>query len=125
MPHKGARKFVHPIPADWLPHDGKTLPVAAYSHPGVAMRDGSQSRVNGMEAVIWHTFAEGSCWEWADREPRDSDIIAYTPGTVEPLSPRLCRGTAEDHPCALPRGHSGPCDSFVVVPVLSYDQSGR
>lgn len=122
--HKGAKKFTHPIPADWLPHDGKSMPVEPYSRPGVAMRDGSQSGREGLEAVIWHGFALGSCWEWADREPRGNDIVAYTPGTVMPLPPRYCRGVLDDGtPCALPRGHGGEHDAIVAVPVLSYDQS--
>lgn len=76
-----------PVPDHWLPHDGKTMPVEPYSRPGVAMRNGSQSREGGLEAIIWHRFALGSAWEWADREPRPSDIVAYCPEFVE--IPRL------------------------------------
>jgi hypothetical protein len=121
--HKGAKKHSYPIPAHWLPHDGTGCPVDLASGPGVAMRGGDQTVVNGMPAITWHRYSEGSCWEWADREPRDSDIIAYCPGNRMLPEPLKCRGILDDGtPCDLHRGHRGPHDAMVAVPRLSYDQ---
>ncbi len=33
----------------------------------------------------------------------------------------ICGARVEREYCELPRGHRGECDSFVTVPVLSYD----